>query len=75
MQSVSIDTRPTLSLSEAESTCQSPCQSSNTMSSETIANVSNDYVEPPSKTATASSDLSSDDDAFEIETMKLFKKN
>ena len=32
------------------------------------------YVEPPSKSATARNDKSSDDDAFEIETLKLFKK-
>ena len=60
--------------SEAESTCLFPCQSSNTTSSETIANVSSDYVEPPSKSATASSDLSSDDDAIEIETSEIVKK-
>ena len=32
------------------------------------------YVEPPSKSATASNDKSSDNDAIEIETLKLFKK-
>ena len=32
------------------------------------------YVEPPSKSATGSNDKSSDDDAIEIETLKLFKK-
>ena len=32
------------------------------------------YVEPPSKSATASNDKSSDDDAIQIETLKLFKK-
>ena len=30
------------------------------------------YVEPPSKSATGSNDKSSDDDAIEIETLKLF---
>ena len=33
---------PTLSLSESESTCPFPCQSSNRTSSETIANVPSD---------------------------------
>ena len=32
------------------------------------------YVEPPSKSATASNDKSSDDDAIEIKILKLFKK-
>ena len=32
------------------------------------------YVEPPSKSATASNDKSSDDDAIEIETLKFVKK-
>ena len=42
-------------------------------SSETQVFFSWPYVEPPSKSATASNILSSDDDAIEIETMKLFK--
>ena len=33
------------------------------------------YVEPPSKSTTASNDLSSDDDAIEIETSEIVKKN
>ena len=50
LRPVSIDSRPTLTLlsSETESTCLSLYQSSNTTSSETIADVSSDYVEPPS---------------------------
>ena len=32
------------------------------------------YVDPPSKSATASNNKSSDDDAIEIETLKLLKK-
>ena len=65
-----------LSSSETESTCPSPCQSSNTTSSETIAIVSSDYVEPPSKstTVTASNNLSSEDDAIEIETSEIVSK-
>ena len=52
----------------------SPCQSSNTTSYETIPDVWSDYVEPPSKSATASNDLRSDDDATEIETSEVVKK-
>ena len=32
------------------------------------------YVEPPSKSATASNDKSSDDDAIEIETSEIVQK-
>ena len=60
--------------SEAESTCLSPCQSSNTTSSETFADASSDYEEPPSKSTTASNNLSSNDDAFEIETSEIVQK-
>ena len=44
------------------------------MSSETIADVSSDYVEPLSKSTTASNHLSSDDDAIEIETSEIVPK-
>ena len=52
--------------SEAESTCLSQCQSSNTTSSETIADVSSDYVEQPFKSTIACNDISLNDDANEI---------
>ena len=63
-----------LSLSETESTCPSPRQFSNATSSETIADVSSDYVDPPSKSTTASNDLSSNDDAIEYETSEIVPK-
>ena len=42
--------------------------------SETKADASSDYVELPSKSTTASIDLSSNDDAIEIETSEIVKK-
>ena len=60
--------------SKAESTCLSPCQSSNTSSFETGVDISSDYVEPLGESTTASYAQSSNDDAIEIETSEIVPK-